>query len=240
MAINPFTPKEVKAGEPVTAQAWNVIVKAIGALTQYLETSEATGLRVRVTNSDADPRLVRVTATRDDGFTAQAVAPIPPGTEHVFGALPPGAYTLRAEAEGFDPATASVTIPSANTVSLTMAKRGAKMPLIFGATLSTALTTLKSSGINVSRILDVVGRDVAPANPDPEYVDAAVLVQIPAFGEFVAPEATVQLVVAAALQTESAIEMPSLVGLTQSEAQKALESIGLVLGKIVVKQKSAV
>jgi len=238
MAINPFTPKEVKAGEPVTAQAWNVIVKAIGALTQYLETSEATSLRVRVTNSDADPRQTRVTASREDGFTAEAVAPVPPRTEHIFGALPPGSYALRAEADGFDPAIASVTIPSGTSVSLTMAKRGARMPLVFGATLSTALATLKSAGINVSRVLDVVGRDVAPANPDPEYAGAPVLVQLPAAGVVVPPGETVQLVVAAALQTESAIEMPSLVGLTQSEAQKALEGIGLVLGKIVVKQKS--
>jgi len=236
MPINPFTPKAVQAGEPVTAQAWNVIVNAIGALTQYLETSEATSLRVRVTNTDVDPLRVRVTAARDDGFTAQAVAPVPPGTDYVFGALPPGPYQIRAEADGFEPAISPVSVPSANTMSLTMNRRGAKMPLLFGSTLSTALATLKNAAINVSRILDVVGRDVAPANPDAEYLTAPVLVQIPAPGEVVSPEASVQLVVAAALQTEAAIEMPSLVGLTQSEAQKALENIGLILGKVVVKQ----
>jgi len=35
---------------------------------------------------------------------------------------------------------------------------------------------------------------------------------------------------------EASIEVPSLAGLTLTEAQKALESVGLVLGKVVTKQ----
>ena len=36
------------------------------------------------------------------------------------------------------------------------------------------------------------------------------------------------------------MEVPSLAGLTQQEAQKALEAIGLVLGKVNILQKQPV
>jgi beta-lactam-binding protein with PASTA domain len=49
--------------------------------------------------------------------------------------------------------------------------------------------------------------------------------------------APVHLVVAAVLEAESSIEIPSLTGLSLPEAQKALESLGLVLGKVVTKQQ---
>jgi hypothetical protein len=236
MAIHPYVPKEVKAGEPVTAQGWNEIVKAVVALTQYLETSEASSLRVKVTNADADPLQTRVTAARDDGLTAEAVAPVTAGGDFLFGSLQPGAYTIRAAAPGFEEASAPVTIPSNATLNLTMKAAAVKMPAIFGLELPAALATLKTAKITVARIVDVAGRDVAPANPGAEYNTAPVLLQLPAAGEYVTPAITAQLVVAASLVAEAAIEMPSLVGLTQAEAQKALENIGLVLGKVVVKQ----
>jgi hypothetical protein len=236
MAIHPYVPKEVKAGEPVTAQGWNEIVKAVVAITQYLETSEATSLKVKVTNADADPRQTRVTATRDDGLIAEAVAPITASEEFMFGALKPGSYTVRASAPGFEAASVPVTIPSSATISLTMKAAAVKMPPVFGLELPAALATLKTAQINVARVVDVAGRDIAPANPDAEYNKAPVLAQLPFAGEYVTPSMTAQLVVAAALTAEAAIEMPSLIGLTQTEAQKALENIGLVLGKVVVKQ----
>ena len=240
MAIHPFVPKEVKAGEPVTAQGWNEIVKAVVAITQFLETSEATSLRVHVTNTDADPLQTRVTAVRDDGLSAEAVAPVTAGGDFMFGALKPGAYTVRASAAGFDEASAPVTIPTSATLSLTMQAAAVRMPSIFGLQLPAALATLKTAKINVARVVDVAGRDVAPANPGPEYNTAPVLFQFPLAGEYVTPAVTAQLVVAAALVAEAAVEMPSLVGLTQAEAQKALENIGLVLGKVVIKQPKPV
>ncbi|MCU0584489.1 MAG: carboxypeptidase regulatory-like domain-containing protein [Desulfobacterales bacterium] len=236
MAIHPYVPKEVKPGEPVTAQGWNEIVKAVLAITQYLETSEATSLKVKVTNAEADPLRTRVTAVRDDGLIAEAVAPVAPGGDFMFGALKPGSYTVRASAPGLDEASAPVTIPSSATVSLTMKASAVKMPSVFGLELPAALATLKTAQINVARVVDVAGRDVAPANPGVEYSKAPVLVQLPSAGEYVAPSMTAQIVVAAPLVAEAAVEMPSLVGLTQAEAQKALENIGLVLGKVVVKQ----
>jgi beta-lactam-binding protein with PASTA domain len=51
------------------------------------------------------------------------------------------------------------------------------------------------------------------------------------------PNVGARLVLAVPIQVEPAVEVPSLSGLTQQEAQKALESIGLVLGKVSVLQK---
>lgn len=232
MAIIPFVAKNVLPGEPVTAQGWNDIVTAIAGLIGYLETTEATAVRVTVTNTGIDTGKTRVTAVGDDGVTAEAVDPVPPSTEYIFAGLRPGVYTLRAEAPGFAPATTSVTIPSAAVVSMTMTPEGAFMPAVFGDTLTDALGKLQAANIVVSRVLDVTGQDVAPANPSSEYTTAPVLMQFPDTGVPVAPGGSAQLVVAAALVVQPSIEIPSLVGLTLAEAQKALEGIGLVLGKV--------
>lgn len=235
MAINPHIPTPVNPGEPVTAQGWNVIVNAIVALSNYLSSTEASGLVVNITNTLSDPGSLRVTATRDDGAAFVAVDPVPPGTGWIFTGLRPGPYSLRVEGPGFESKTQQVTVPSTDPVSITLAPRGAFMPALFGTTLQSALQTLKNLNIAVDRILDVVGREVAPGNPASEYTSSPVLVQLPAAGQAVPPEARAQLVVATALDVQPTVEMPSLAGLTLAEAQKALEAIGLVLGKVVVK-----
>ena len=238
MAINPNIPIAVNPGEPVTAQGWNVIVNAIVSLTNYLTSTEASSLKVAITNAGMNFGGVRVTALRDDGISFEAVAPVPPGTNYIFNGLRPGTYTVRAEAPGFEVATKSVTAPVADPVSFTLAPKGAFAPALFGMTVQTALQTLKDLNIAVSRILDVTGRDVAPANPGSDYNSSPVLAQIPAAGHPVAPGGSMQLVVATALQVQPSIEIPPLTGLTLAEAQKALEGIGLVLGKVTNKQKA--
>jgi len=236
MPANANIPKIVNPGEPVTAQAWNVIVSAIVALTNYLNSVEASMLKVAITN--AGVTNARVTATRDDGAAFEAVAPVPPDTNYIFSGLRPGGYSIRAEAPGFDPKTSSATMPSADVVSLTLTPHGAFAPALFGVVLPTALQQLKNLNIAVSRVLDVVGRDVAPANPGSDYSTSPVLAQTPAPGHPVPPDGSVQLVVATALQVQPSIEVPPLTGLTLAEAQKALEGIGLVLGKVTNTQKA--
>jgi beta-lactam-binding protein with PASTA domain len=240
MAIIPFIATTVLPGQPMTAQAWNDIVNAIAAIIGHIDATESTSVRVAITNAGIDPLKTRVTAVRDDGLTAEAVAPVPPSTEFVFTALKPGAYALRAEAPGFAPATANVLAPSAAVVSMTMTPSGAFMPVVFGDTLQAALGKLADLNIAVSRVLDVVGKDVAPANPGPDYNDAPVLMQFPDAGQPVPPGGSVQLVVAASLEVVPSIEIPSLSGLTLSEAQKALEGIGLVLGKVTTTQSRSI
>lgn len=238
MAINPHIPKTVNAGEPVTAEAWNVIVQAILSLTNYLGSTEGSSLKVTLTNTDAAMAFARVTATRDDGVAFEAVAPVPPDKTFVFSGLRPGPYTVRAEAPGFAPATTTVTSPATGPATLTLTPHGAFMPLVFGSTLQAALQQLQNKGIGVSRILDVIGHDIPTANPGPEHTSSFVLAQIPDAGTPVPPEGRAQLVIAAVLQVQPTVEVPSFVGLTLNEAQKALEGLGLVLGKVVTKQKA--
>src|SRR5262245_17888986 len=101
MAIIPFIATTVLPGQPMTAQAWNDIVNAIAAIIGHIDATESTSVRVAITNAGIDPLKTRITAVRDDGLTAEAVAPVPPSSEFVFTALKPGAYALRAEAPGF-------------------------------------------------------------------------------------------------------------------------------------------
>lgn len=239
MAVNPNIPKLVNAGEPVTAEAWNVIVKGIIALTNYLEGTEGSSLKVSLANPGLSASA-RVTATRDDsGITYEAVAPVGSAKTFVLSGLRPGPYTIRAEAPGFDAATKNVTLPTTEEISLTLTQRGSFMPAVFGLPLDDALLTLKNSSVAVSRILDMAGNDIAPAKPGAENSESPVLVQIPHAGVPVPPGGSAQLVVAASLEVERTIEMPSLAGLTLGEAQKALEALGLVLGKVSTMQRSS-
>ena len=52
MDITPL--KEVSAGQPVTAQAWNAIVQAINTVVDYLKSTEATS----VTPASSSPRTI--------------------------------------------------------------------------------------------------------------------------------------------------------------------------------------
>jgi PASTA domain len=233
----PFIKKNVVPGEPVTAQAWNDIVNSMSAVYGYLETTEATTLRVQIANSAIDLATVRVTAVREDGTSAEAVRPVAPGTQHVLSGLRPGSYSVHAEAPGFDPASLDVTVPISAVQNVTLTKKGAFMPAVFGKDLQEALAELKALSIIVGRVIDVTGSDVPVANPGAEFATSKVLIQLPSSGASVTPGETVQLVISASLKVDSAVELPPLTGLTLSEAQKALESLGLVLGKVVTKQK---
>ncbi len=232
----PFIKKTVNPGEPLTAQAWNDIVNALSQVHLHLENTEATALRVQVSAAGADLRSVRVTAVRDDGVAIEAVAPVPPSTQHVFAGLRAGSYQLRVEAAGFQVATAPMTAPDTTVQAVTLTPAGAFMPALFGLELQEALAGLGGAQIAVQRVLDVTGADVAPANPGAQYNSSRVLMQFPQPGTPVLTGQGVQLVVAAVLQAQSSIEIPSLTGLSLPEAQKALESLGLVLGKVVTKQ----
>jgi|KBSMisStandDraft_5_1062788.scaffolds.fasta_scaffold36369_2 hypothetical protein len=233
MPINVPPQTTVSPGEPVTAEGWNAIVGGVTALTQYLNATEASGVHVVIKN--AGVTNARVTATRDDGVTYEAVAPVPPGTDFIIAGLRPGAYVVRVEAPGFSTETTSITAPIATPVEISLQANGAFMPELFGLTLRAALQELSSRKIAVGRILDVVGRDVPPANPGSDYNDQPILAHFPSAGTAVPPEGQVQLLVSTALQVQQSVEVPSLAGLTLSEAQKALEALGLVLGKVVTK-----
>lgn len=239
MELKPFTTKLVSPGEPITAQAWNELVAGIKELNDFVLTSQASSLKVKLGNTNIDLETVRVTALRDDGWLAEAVAPVNGEGHFVFATLPPGAYTLKAQAPGFKPASSNVTLPGADVEALTMEQSGAIMPNLIGVELSVALAELEDRSITVGRLLDVVGRELPPSKPDSEYASQPLLMQLPYPGVPIPPEGKVQLVVSAALQVDDSIEVPPLTGLTLTEARKTLEALGLKLGKVEVRNKKA-
>jgi beta-lactam-binding protein with PASTA domain len=240
MELKPFIKKTVQPGEPLTAQAWNDLLDGIEGVDQYLRAAMHT-VRVRITTPGLDPGVVRVTASRAEGAPVEAVPPVPPGTDHILTWLEPGAWTVTAAATGYLTATASLTVGESaeTTIEMALQPKGAFMPDCFGIALSQAQVALATAGIPLVRLVDFTGRELPPQNPG-ESAEAPVLVQWPDAGVPLPPGTGATLVIAVPIQVEAAVEVPSLAGLTQQEAQKALEAIGLVLGKVNILQKQPV
>jgi len=236
MDLKPFVKKPVQAGEPLTATAWNDLLDAIDGSYQFLLSTQHT-VTVTITNPDLDPELVRVTAARSNGAPVEAVRPIPPGKDHVLSRLEAGAWTVTAEAHGYTPATAAVTVADGGTtaVQLALTKAGAFMPDLFGAPLATAKAALAQAGIQLVRVLDFNGRDLPPAGTADD--DKPVLVQWPPPDVALPPNGGARLVIGVPVQVEPAVAVPVLTSLNQQEAQKALEAVGLVLGKVSFVQR---
>jgi hypothetical protein len=239
MNLPTFTKKTVQPGEPLTAQAWNDIVNAIDGAYQYLISTAHAIVRVTITNPGIDLAAVRVTASSSAGPPVEAVRPIPPGTEHVLSWLEAGAWTITAEAPGYSPATTAVTVAAGDDKPLQMAlvKSGAFMPDLFGLTLAAAKASLAQAQIAIERLFDFNGRELVPNVTDND--DRPVLVQSPPFAAAVPAGGTARLVIGVPVQVEPAVAVPSLTSLTQQEAQKALEAVGLTLGRVSFVQRAS-
>ncbi len=234
MPLEEFAARNVSPGEPVTADAWNEIVNGIRALNDHVRTAVDSTLEVRIGNTGIDPVDIRVVASKQDGPQSfQAVLdPEAEGVLFSFSSLPAGPYVVRATAPGFAVASQAVTAPAEGEIRLTLVPDGALMPDLFGLALTQGLRRLADLGIAVARVLDITGRDIAPANPGADYANSPILVQTPVPGEPVPTTASAALAIAAILREQPSVEVPSLSGLTLAEARRALESIGLVLGEV--------
>jgi hypothetical protein len=224
----------VLPGQPITSQAWNEIVTSLAEIIGVLNAQAGQSLRVTVNNPSADPADMRVSAIAEgpQGAVFEAARPVPPDTAFTLTGLPPGNYTIRAEAPGFEVATVLTALPGSGTAELTMTRSAPAMPDVFGLPLNQALSALATAGVVVQRVLDITGRDIAPANPGAEFLESEVLVHLPRAGEPAPASSGAQLVIAAALEVQPTIVMPSLAGLTLSETRKVLEDLGLVLGNV--------
>jgi hypothetical protein len=238
MDLKPFIKKTVKPGEPLTAQAWNDVLDGVDQLYQFIVASRHT-LRVTITNPEIDPERVRVAASRADGAPVEAVRPVAPGKQHTLSGLDMGAWIVSAELVGYQTKTTPVTIADAGETSIEMAlnKVANFMPDLFGAALADARKALATAGIPLVKLMDFNGRDLPPTQPDPQNDVAPVLVQYPPPNAALPSGGGARLVIAVPVQVEPAVAVPSLVSLTEPEARKALESVGLVLGKVTVVQK---
>jgi hypothetical protein len=241
MKLEDFVKVTVKPGEPLVAAAWNNLVEGLDAVIQKLRAMNDFALRVTIQNAGIDLGSVRVTAVDQAGNLAfEAVRPVPPGKDHVFASLNPGTYQVRAEAPGFAPNSKTVEIKqAAEILSLTLAPSGSVMPDLFGLKLRDALAALKTNGITTPRVLDVTGKGELPDSPSPEAADAAVLAQWPPSKTPVAAGDAVHLIIAVVPKPTVMAEVPNLIGLTEVDARKLLESKGLKLGTVTVAQPRA-
>jgi hypothetical protein len=235
MDLKPFLKKPVQAGEPLTAAAWNDVLDAIDGSYQFLLATQHT-VTVTITNTDLDPETVRVTASSSTGALVEAVRSILSGKDHVLSRLEPGAWTVTAEAHGYTAATKAIDVPTDATVQLALTKAGGFMPDLFGAQLGTAKAALAVANITLVHLFDFNGRELPTSSTDND--DKLVLVQWPP------PDAALslngggaRLVIGVPVQVEPAVAVPVLTSLNQQEAQKALEAVGLTLGKVTFVQR---
>ena len=222
-------------GRPVTAQAWNAIVDAVGTLYDAVNALGGNSLLVTV-NAGGQPRAdARVVAVPAGGGRAiPAIAPFPGQTQHQLAGLTDGTWQLQVTAAGCTDASVDVTVPASTTttVSLTVAQK--VMPDLFGRTALQALNTLAGQGLTLDLIFDAAGEAVPKSNLPTRFQTAVVLAQSPAPGAFVPPGAAqVRLVLSAELETPN-VTVPNLARLTLAEATAALSKLGLKVGTTTV------
>jgi hypothetical protein len=234
MDLKPFVKKPVQPGEPLTATAWNDVLDAIDGSYQFLLSTQHT-VTVTITNTGLDPELVRVTASRSTGGPVEAVLPIPPSKSHILSRLEAGAWTVTAEAHGYTTATKAIDVPTDSTVELALTQAGAFMPDLFAAPLGIAKAALAQAGISLLHLFDFNGRELPTTSTEND--DRPVFVQWPPPDVAIASGGA-RLVIGVPVQVEPAVGVPVLTSLSQQEAQKALEGVGLVLGKVSVVQRS--
>ena len=228
---------EVQPGRPITAQGWNAIVDALSVLYDAVLAIGDGTLTVSVqADGEPVPDATVIAEPVGDGQPVDGLPLFGTRTTYLITGVTDGAWRVHVSAPGFATQVIETTLPQSSPLSVNLARAGAVVPDLFGRPLQEALTTLRAANLDVDVILDALGHEVSRTQLPAEYQNAAVLTQLPVAGTTIDPSTTrLRLVVAAAIREEPIVTMPSLIGLTQSEAAKALEKLGLKVGKITVR-----
>jgi hypothetical protein len=232
MPLDKPTLPTAEPGRPITAQGWNAIVDAVDDLYDAVNAIGSGTLEVNVTSGGQPvPGAIVVATTAAGGNPILAVPPVGSATSYNVGGVSDGAWHLDVIANGFEAAARDVTVPSPR-VDVELTPLGPAVPDLFGQPLQTAFATLTTANLPVELILDALGKEV-PRTPIPaDYQNVPVLAQLPPAGTRLAPTGRVQLVVAATVAQPPIVTMPNLAGLTQTEATRVLEQLGLRVGNI--------
>ena len=226
----------VAPGRPITAQGWNAVVNALDALYNAVLAIGSGSVTVSV-QADGQP-VTGAQVVAEPVGEGQPVEGLPlfgTRTTYLVAGVSDGAWRLHVSAPGFVSQVVEVTVPAADALVVNLARAGKVVPQLFGQPLQGALAELSTAGLDVDIILDALGQEVSRTQVPAEAQNSPVLLYFPAAGAVIDPATTrLQIVVAAALHEEPIITVPSLVGLSQGEASRALEKVGLRLGKITV------
>lgn len=228
----------VNPGEPVTAQGWNALVTGLSGLYDAVIALGGATLDVAVTATGAAQSDVAVVAEPlGEGRPVQALPPFATRTSFLLVGLTNGPWRVHVSAPGFTTETRDVTMPQTDPLAVTLTAAGVIVPDLFGVGTKAALDQIRGLGIDADIVLDTTGREVSRTSIPPESVDSPVLLQLPSAGAVVAAgTGRVKLVVASALRRDPVVTMPSLIGLTQTEAQEVLEHIGLRIGQSSIRE----
>lgn len=227
----------VSAGHPVTAQGWNAIQDAVGALYDAVNALGGHTLVVEVRDGSTPLTDARVVAVPASGAPIDAVPPRAGTTAFTLTGLTDGLWTVHVSAPGFAAASPQVTIPATTTTTITLAASTVVMPDLLGLTATIAVGTLSGASIQLDQILDVQGDAISTTSLPADRATAKVLFQFPVPGTRVtAATAKTRLVISA--EPESQIStVPALSGMTYAQLVKALNDAGLRLGNITYLSK---
>lgn len=223
----------VDPGRPITAQGWNAIVNALSALYDAVLAFGSGVLEVSVLSDGLPVAGAQVVAEPVSGGHPVVAVPLyGTHTTYVLTGVNDGNWRVNVAAPGFTAQSVDVTVPSASPVVVNLTRAGVVVPDLFATGLQGALLALTALGIDLDVMIDALGHEVAKTQIPPEYQNSPVLAQLPLAGSVINPATTrMRLVVAAAVSEQPVVTMPNLIGLSQAEASRALEQIGLRLGR---------
>jgi hypothetical protein len=227
----------VEPGRPITAQAWNAIVDGLSALYDAVLAIGSGTVTVSVQADGQPVPDARVVAEPvGDGQPVEGLPLFGTRTTYLVTGVSDGAWRLYVSAPAYVSQVIDVTVPTSAPVTVNLALDGKAVPDLFGLPLQGALAALGTAGIDVDVIIDALGQEISKTQVPAEAQNSPVLVHYPSPGTVVDPATTrIRLVVAAAVHEEPIVTVPSLAGLTQTEAARALETLGLRLGRITVR-----
>jgi hypothetical protein len=226
-ALTPASP-----GQPITAQAWNIILTAIGELYDAMLAIGGNAANIELrhgTTAIVDAKVVAVPTT---GQPVSAVPPRAGGTAFTLTGMNPGAWTVHVEAPGYQTASASITVPVSGTTTINLTPNTVVMPNLIGATAASALSTLNGASIQIDMLLDITGDQVSKTALPSNKAGSIILFQFPVPGTRVtAASAGTKLVLSEDLDSQ-VTTVPTLKGLTYSQLIAALNAAGLKLGNV--------
>jgi len=227
----------VEPGRPITAQGWNEIVNALGVLYDAVLAFGSGTLAVSV---QADGSVVDGAEVVAEPFAGgQPIEAVPlygTRTTYLVTGVTDGTWRVHVSAPGFTTQAVDVTVPATAPVAVNLVRAGVAVPDLFGQSLTGALAAMRAGGLEADLVIDSMGDEISRGQVPAEYQNQPVLAQLPPARTIVdAAVVRLRLVVAAAVRSDPVVTVPSLIGLTQVEATRALEKIGLRLGKITVR-----
>jgi len=224
-------------GKPITAQAWNEVTAAVGALFDAVNALGGATVSVQVASNGQPVAGAQVLAVPNGGGRpVMAVPPYPGVLTHTVTGVTEGSWTLHVSAADFVSQAITATVPTDSVLTVNLVAAGVVMPDLFALPASQALATLAGAGIVVDIVLDAAGQELPRTSLPAASANVPVLAQQPPAGTIVDPSTDrARLVLAASFQQESVVVMPNLSGLSLAEATKALEGLGLKVGTTTIK-----